>query len=337
MMLEQQAHAVLLPAFGEARLSGQVRRFLSSGGCAILLGESREEYVARRMSRQRVAEETAETLSGVVDEARSLAGDVLVCVDQELEGIRRLHDLVPPFPPLRSRHPSSPEALREGCGAVAAAARNMGINCFLAPVLDLVTGDNPWLAGRTWSTDPHLVASLSSIFIEAVQGAGVIAVAKHFPGYSWIPLDPAVESEARNSGPQDSLKKGFIPFAAAVDSGVEAIMTGPAIVEALDPERAASLSPAIISMLRSQLDFKGMVMSDDLDAPAILQGRSVAEAAVEALAAGSDLLLIGDIDDQLENVAAAIVRAVKDGTLEEARLVDAAAKVRSLTRKYRIR
>ena len=336
MMHEELAHAVLLPAFGETRLSRQVERFLSRGGCAILLGESREEYVARQMSAERVAAETAETLAGVAEEARSLAGDVLVCVDQELGGICRLHHLVPPFPPVPILQKTPPGELRETFAAVAVAARSMGVNCFLAPVLDLVTGENPWLAGRTWSTDPQLVASLSSTFIEAVQGAGVAAVAKHFPGYSQIPLDPALEAEARCNVPKNSLEGGLRPFSAAVDSGVEAVMTGPAIVEALDKERAASLSPKIIAMLRSGLGFTGVVLSDDLDAPAILQGRSVAEAAVEALGAGADLLLLGDIDDQIETVAAAIGRAVRDGVLEEARLADAASKVRNLAKEYAI-
>lgn len=335
-MLEELAHAVLLPAFAETQLSRQVERFLSNGGCTILLGESREEYVARRMSSQRTTAETSETLAAVAEEARSLGGDVLVCVDQELGGICRLHHLVPPFPPLTILQKTPPEELRETFTAVAVAARSMGINCFLAPVLDLVTGENPWLEGRTWSTDPHLVASLSSTFIEAVQDADVVAVAKHFPGYSRIPLDPAVESEARCSVSKDALESNLLPFSAAVGNGVEAVMTGPAVVEALDTERAASLSPKIIAMLRSGLGFTGVVLSDDLDAPAILQGRSVAEAAVEALRAGADWLLLGDSDDQIETVAAAIVRAVRYGSLEEARLADAASKVRNLAQKYAI-
>jgi beta-N-acetylhexosaminidase len=328
--LKENAHAVLLPAFGTTQLGDTVKRFLSNGGCSILPGETREEYVAREMAPQRRQEETAETLLALTGEATSLSGNVLVAVDQEIAGICRLHDLVPPFPPKEQIAELSSDEFETISSDIALAARKLGINCFLGPILDIVTGDNPWLYGRIWSTDPIVIARISSAYIRGIQANGIAATAKHFPGYSHIALDPAIAPEARMTEPLGSFETSFIPFADAIQNGVEIVMTGPAIVEAFDPERAASISPSVIRVLRERLGFKGVVMSDDLDSQATLRGRPITQVAVDALNAGSDHLLIADIDDQIGQIVLAIINAVNSGDLAETRLTEAATKVRAL-------
>ena len=332
--IKDNAHAILIPAFADTALSDTVKRFLANGGCSILAGETREEYVAREMTPERRQREKAETIIGLVEETKSLAGDAIVAVDQEISGICRLHSLVPPFPLREHIEGLTIEEFETICTAIAVAAKKLGVNCFLAPILDIVTGDNPWLKGRTWSTDPKAIAKKSSAFIRAVQANGVAATAKHFPGYSVIERDPAVDSEARNVESLNSFESGFIPFAEAIANDVEIIMTGPAIVEAIDTARAASLSPDIIWMLRRKLGFKGIVMSDDLDAKATLRGQPITQVAVEALRAGSEYLLIADSDDQIDRIVTAVVKAVESGELAEKHLQAAAAKIRALAVKY---
>jgi beta-N-acetylhexosaminidase len=332
--LKENAHAVVLPAFGTTRLSDTVKRFLSNGGCSIIPGETRAEYVAREMTPQRRQEETAETLLALTTEAASLSGTVLVAVDQEIAGICRLHDLVPRFPPREQVGELSTDEFETLSSDIALAARELGVNCFLAPILDIVTGDNPWLKGRTWSTDPTVVARISSAYIRGLQANGIAATAKHFPGYSHIPLDPAVAPEARMTEPLGSFETSVVPFADAIENGVEIVMTGPAIVEAFDSERAASISPSVIRILRERFGFKGVVMSDDLDAQATLRGRSITQVAVDALSAGSDHLLVADIDHQVDQIVLAIMNAVNSGELAEIRLIEAATKVRALVTKY---
>lgn len=331
----ENAYAVLLPAFSTTQLSNSVRNFLDNGGCSILLGETRDEYVNREMSIERKRDESAETLSTVVKEAQSLADNIIVAVDQEISGICRLHSLAPSFPSLEELAVITNDDFKQLSRNIAISAKTLGINCFLGPILDVVTGVNPWLQGRTWSTDPEKIARLSSIYIHTLQENGIAATAKHFPGYSEIHLDPAIEHDAKNSMSKTSLDACLIPFKAAIDSGVEIIMTGPAIVEVIDPIHPASLSPDVIGMLRNSLNFSGIVMSDDLDAKTTLRGNPLPQVAVEALKAGSDLLLIGDIDDQIFQVAQAIIDAVDSCNLPESRLNDAATKVRSVAVKYR--
>ena len=332
--LKDNAHKILIPAFADAQLSDVVKQFLSNGGCSILIGETREEYVAREMSPERRQAEKAETIIALTEEASSLCGNIIVAVDQEICGICRLHDLVPPFPSREEIGGMGDEEFEDICTGVAIAAKELGVNCFLGPILDVVTGDNPWLSGRTWSTDPLAIAEKSSACIRAIQSNGIAATAKHFPGYSAIELDPAVESEARNVESLQSLNTNLMPFVDAINNGVEIVMTGPAVVEAFDSAKAASISPAVIGMLREEFGFRGVVMSDDLDAKAILRGYPITQVAVEAIKAGSDYLLLADIDDHINQVVSALVAAVESGYLPENRLYDAAAKVHSLAAKY---
>lgn len=307
---------------------------MTNGGCSILVGETREEYVAREMTQDRRNKEKAETIVALTEEARLLSGDVIVAVDQEISGICRLHHLVPPFPLREKIGGMKNEEFEVICSAIALAAKELGINCFLGPILDIVTGDNPWLSGRTWSTNPGTIAEKSSVYIRAIQANGIAATAKHFPGYPDIALDPAVDSEARNVAPLHSFEANFVPFIEAIKNDVEIIMTGPAIVEAFDPVNAASVSSSVIQTLRDKLGFEGVIMSDGLDAKAILRGQPITQTAIEALNAGSDYLLIADLDDQVNQIISAIVDAVESGLLAENRLDDAAAKVRSLATKY---
>ena len=335
MNIKRDVHAVILPAFDSTTLIDSIKWFLEGGGCSILLGESRKEYVARKVSDNRKSVETADTFLHVTKEAADLAGDLLVAVDQEIGGICRLHDLIPTFPEIDKLESIHTDRFESIAASIAAAAKDLGVNCFLGPILDVVTGQNPWLSGRTWSTDPDEIARISSAYIRGVQSAGVAATAKHFPGFHNIALDPAIEPGAIVTEKEESFRPGFIPFANAIKNGVELIMVGPSIVAAFDDEKPASTSPIIIDLLRTEFGFKGIIMSDDLDSKATMRDSTVEQMAIDALNAGSDYLLIAATDHQLERVVDAICNAVETGDLAEERLNEAGAKIRALAKKYR--
>jgi len=332
--LRKAAHTVLLPAFADTRLSEGVKRFLDNGGYSILIGESREEYIARTMSRTRRANETAETLSKLTNQAKSYRPEIIVAVDQEISGICRLHDLVPPFPNAEALAEMTTKEFGSICFNIGHSARKLGINCFLAPILDLVSGSTPWLEGRTWTIDASQLTRISCAFIAGVQRAGLIACAKHFPGYGAIALDPAIDAGARNDQPLAACQENIAVFQSAINQGVDAIMCGPAIVSALDPAQPASTSPVIIGSLKNDLNFSGLVVSDDLDAKATLLGRSLTETAIQSLKSGCDLLLVGDSGDTLAELSRGICRAAETGLLSEERLLQAANSVQSLAGKY---
>lgn len=328
MSLKDDAFAVLLPAIDDLVLTDPLARFLNQGGRALLIGETRAEYVARRMSDARCGSESAEKLRGLADRISGLAGPSLVALDQEPSGIRRLHGLVPQLPGNEALYSMSSKEVERAAFRMAEAARGMGVTMFLSPVLDVVTGRNPWLQGRTLGVDAHEVARIGCAFIRGVEGAGIIATAKHFPGHRDIDGDPAVDA-ATVVGAADALVPGMIPFRAAVKAGVRAVMTGPALVPGMDPFMPSSLSAITIAALRG-LGFAGLVVSDDLDAIGTLRGqRDVPMAAIEALRAGSDLLLLSAEND-LEQVRTRILSAVSEGSLPEERLTEAADRVRAL-------
>lgn len=326
--LHRAARTVLMPAIGGLTLDDTVRRHLHAGGVSVLLGETRDEYQARSMSFERQRAETHVQFSAMAKEARlCAAAPVLIAVDQELGGIQRLHGLVPGMPtPATLTHMSAAD-IEARCYEMAGSARVMGINLFLAPIVDVVTGVNPWLHNRNLGPDPAEVARIACAFIRGVQRAGIIATAKHFPGHHALAQDPAVE---RAVVPDNAaaLRDGLEVFRQVIAAGVAAIMPGPAVFPMLDPQRAASTSATVIALLRHELGFEGLVVSDDLDAVSILAGNSIAETAVAALKAGAHLLLVS-AEAGLDDLAHAIEQAVAQGQLDARSLLAAALKVRS--------
>lgn len=286
--LEEDAHAVLLPASDRLDLSEEGRRFLDAGGRAWLMGESRAEYVARRMSPERMARETVEDFLGLSLDIRRRAGAALIAVDQEPGGINRLEGLVPDWPVAADLMVMPGADLKCRARRIAASAHAVGVNMFLAPIMDRVTGPNPWLAGRTVSQDPARIAEIGAAMVRGIQSAGVVAVAKHFPGFAHIPRDPAIKAAAIEASDLPSVIDGMLAFDAVIAADVKVVMVGPAIVSALDPLRPALLSPAVIQRLTCDLGFCGIVLADDLDSKATLAGARITTVAVEALAASAD-------------------------------------------------
>ncbi|MGH8783167.1 glycoside hydrolase family 3 N-terminal domain-containing protein [Paraburkholderia sp.] len=333
--LSRDAYAVLLPAFAGLTFDDPTRRFLDSGGVSVLLGESREEYVNRSMSAARRQAESAQQFRRLADEAAARAGQPpLVAVDQELGGILRLHTLVPPLPSAEEVHLLETSNIEHHCRVMAAAARALGVNLFLAPIVDVVTGPNPWLHGRALGANPQEVSRIACAYVRGVQAASVAATAKHFPGHAVTENDPAL-LEAHVPDVPHALQTGLDVFKDVIASDVKAVMTGPALIPTLDTLESASTSRAVLDLLRNQLGFNGLVISDDLDAPSILRGRRVEDTAVAALAAGAHLLLVSS-EAGLDSIAAAIVDAVERGVLDHAHVTEAARKVRALARELHV-
>ena len=325
--LLRDAHAVLLPASSSIDFA-EFGPFLAAGGRAILIGEDRAEYVARRMSDRRRATETAESFIGPLGRLRAAHGPFIVAVDQELGGIQRLHDLVPKLPLAAKAATLSSDAIADLAAAVARSARDLGITMFLAPVADVVTGPNPWLAHRTLGADVATVTRIATAFAVGVMRGGIVPVAKHFPGFAQLTADPALHQVALNT-PETELWSAAAVFQALIAVGVPAVMTGPAPVNAIDPGVPASLSPRVMATLRQDFRFSGLIVTDDLEAPATLGDRTLSQAAILALRAGADLLLLTHGPD-VANVSRDIVAAVERNDLSRARLAESAGRVRAL-------
>ncbi|MCV3205332.1 glycoside hydrolase family 3 protein [Mesorhizobium sp. YC-39] len=322
--IERNARAVLLPAIDGLELTDDLKRYFDEGGRCLLLGETRAEYVSRRMSDARRASERAQDFRRLADEVASRADRVMIALDQEPTGIERLHGLVPSFGDRAELLSMQDEAIRQRAHDIGRKAKELGVGMFLGPVVDVLTGRNSWLQGRTLDTDARQVARIAKAFIGGVQSAGIVATAKHFPGHHDITGDPAVEL-ADVRGTAEDLLPGFGVFRSAIEAGIRAIMTGPALVPAVDPQYPSSRSEKTINMLRHDFGFAGIIVSDDIDAVATLRGLSDGETAVAAVKAGADLILLPA--GRADEVAMHIVTAVRSGDLPEHRLADAVRNV----------
>ena len=199
---ERDAHAVLLPVAGELKVDPWLHDLLRRGTRSVLIGETRAEYVARAMTPERRRAETGADITAFVDAVRDEAGAPILCaVDQEPWGIARLHGLVPAFPDRDTLHALPDDEIAEAAASVAAAARGLGVNAFLAPVLDVLSGVNPWLAGRTLPFGYEEVGRIGAAFVTGSRSAGVLAVAKHFPGHPELALDPALHDTTLDWAP----------------------------------------------------------------------------------------------------------------------------------------
>jgi beta-N-acetylhexosaminidase len=198
------------------------------------------------------------------------------------------------------------------------------VNFDLAPVADVIVDPaNPIVGVRSFGSDPALVSRHVAAFVEGMQSIGVAACAKHFPGHGESLADSHLELPSVATDVKTLWARALPPFAAAVEAGVRAVMTAHIRFAALD-DQPATLSAKVIGLLRSELGFDGLVITDALEMRAISATVGLEQGAVRALTAGADALCLGaDVTaEQVRGVQAAIARGVP-----EERLHDAAARV----------
>ncbi len=284
--------------------------------------------------------ESPAQLRALTDAIHAANPHAVVSIDEEGGDVSRLYQAVgSPFPGNavlgRMDDAAATEAVAARVGAELAAA---GVDLTLAPDVD-VNADprNPVIGIRSFGTDPALVSRHSAAWVAGVQAQGVSACAKHFPGHGDTAKDshldlPTVDVDAETLHARD-----LPPFVASLDAGVATVMTSHIMVPALDPEMPATFSrPILQGLLRAGLGFDGVIVTDALDMKGACEGRGIPAAAVLALAAGADLLCLGSVnpDEEIGEIAAAIEAAVADGSLDEARVIEASERCAALGRAH---
>ena len=262
-------------------------------------------------------------------EASRLVPDlpVWVSLDQEGGRVARLKAPFTEWPPMATIGRSGDARLAvRFARALASELKAVGFSLDYAPVLDVHTNShNPVIGDRALSAKPDVVARLGAAIIRTLQEAGIAACGKHFPGHGDTATDshlalPLVEH------PIERLREvELVPFRAAIDAGVASIMTAHVSLPALDELRPATLSKRIVSgVLREELKFEGLILSDDLEMKAVAAQYAVPAAAVLAVEAGCDGLLIcsGDHDRQAAALEA-LIHAVEDQEVRLTRVEDA--------------
>jgi beta-N-acetylhexosaminidase len=211
---------------------------------------------------------------------------------------------------------------RSVAAAIGAELAHVGVHLDFAPVADVNTNPaNPVIGVRSFGAEPALVGRHVAAFVAGMQGAGVAACAKHFPGHGDTSGDSHLELPVAGGVLEDHL----VPFRAAVAAGVSAVMTAHVVVPDLGPD-PATINPAAARLLREELGFDGAIVSDAIEMRAVAALVGAEEAAVRALEVGVDAICLGH-DLPFEPVHAAVVAALESGRLSPDRLAEASIRL----------
>jgi beta-N-acetylhexosaminidase len=262
-------------------------------------------------------------------EATRLTVDVpaWVSVDQEGGRVARLKAPFTEWPAMATLGRSGDVRLAERFArALASELRAVGITLDFAPVLDVHTNPkNPVIGDRALAETAADVARLGSAIVRTLQAEGVAACGKHFPGHGDTSTDSHFELPVVEHPPERLREVEFAPFRAAVAADVATIMTAHVLVPALDEHRPATLSRRIVTgLLREELQYGGVILSDDLEMKALANDYKVPESAVLAIGAGCDGVLIcsGDVNGHAAALEA-LVYAIETAQLPLSRVEDA--------------
>lgn len=266
---------------------------------------------------------------------KRLAGrPIFVGIDQEGGRVRRLRTGFTDIPPMRalglSRDPAL--AFEVGC-LLGRELLAVGIDLNFAPVVDVDTNpDNPVIGDRAFGPDAALVAELGQAVLRGLQSEGVAACAKHFPGHGDTHQDSHATLPRLGHALERLERVELVPFRAAAQAGVASMMTAHVVLEAVDARYPATLSELVLGrLLRDRIGFDGVVFSDDMEMQAIAGRFDWGTAAVRALRAGVDSLLVCHTASVVHTMIDAVSNGLQEGTVPAERVARALGRVETLT------
>jgi beta-N-acetylhexosaminidase len=314
LSLERQVGELVVLRFEGTRVPAYVRSILRRGWAAgaILFGDNAASPAQVR---------------ALTRGLRAAAGQTpILAVDQEGGAVRTL-SWAPPVAAAAAQRPEA-DAL-----AGARALRATGLNVALAPVADVPTSPGAALAGRAFGGDPERVAAAVAAAVRGWRAGGVAPTVKHFPGLGGATTN--TDDGPATIGAGAPTASDLAPFAAAIRAGVPLVMSDHATYPALDPAHITSQSPAVLGgLLRRRLGFRGVVMTDSMEAAAVRATGSLEQSAVRAIAAGNDILLTTGRGSWIRVDRALLDRARADRAFR-ARVRRSAARVLALRRTLR--
>jgi len=326
----RQAGQRLMVGFHGHEASADVKRMIHDYGAGSVI------LFARNVASP---EQVADLVRELQAEARAAGHDLplLVAVDQEGGRVARMRAPWTEWPPLRALGRQGSEEMARKMGqALAAELHACGIRLDFAPVVDVDTNpQNPVIGDRSFGADPDLVGRLGAAMIRGLQGGGVAACAKHFPGHGDTDVDSHLDLP-RVEHPRSRIEEVELPpFRAAIAAGVASIMTAHVLVRALDEELPATLSPRVVGgLLRRELKYEGVIVSDDLEMKAVAKSWAPGPLAVGAAKAGCDLLPVCATHDAQVESLEGLVKAVEAGDISWKAMDEACARMRRLKETY---
>jgi beta-N-acetylhexosaminidase len=336
---KEQEASVAVEDMGVREMVGQM--------FVVSVGGTEPDYYVEKMVRER-------NIGGVIlfghnmrgrDQVRSLTGSLqqlsmrtepavplFVAVDQEGGDIASAPWVAPQPSAAEVGRRGDPAEARAVAGRIGEELLGAGVNTNFAPVVD--TGFGAAIGNRSYGEDPALVSRMGAASVEGFEGAGIVSAAKHFPNHGPAVADshralPLVDHDMKTLRSYD-----LPPFRAAVEAGVPMVMAGHLLYPAVDAERPASLSQEWMGLLREELGFEGVIVTDDLAMAGASGGGTPERAAVEAVEAGADLLIVSSPPQQQADAYDAVVAAVESGEIPEARVRDSVRRLVGVKEAY---
>ena len=243
---------------------------------------------------------------------------LFISVDQEGGRVARLTEPFTKYPPLCCLGNAQSETLAYRFGqSLAAELMDVGINMDYAPVLDVHTNpENPIIGDRAFASDPDMVVKLANSFIKGFKEKGMIPVGKHFPGHGDTHVDSHLElpTVTRDAATLEAVE--LVPFRETIAQGLEVIMTAHVIYTAWDEKNTATFSKTILQdILRQQLGFQGVIMSDDLEMKAVEKYFPLDAFPRMGVEAGVDIFLICNSVEKIKTLHDQLIQDVNDGTI----------------------
>ncbi|MGH1525796.1 glycoside hydrolase family 3 protein [Leifsonia sp. L25] len=325
--LRRSIAATLLPGFLGTTLPAWLEERLRNGLGGVCVFGQNVESVAQ--------------LRELTDAIYAANPDAIVAIDEEGGDVTRLYyETGSPFPGNAVLGRLGDDAYTEGIARrVGEELHAAGVNLDFAPDVDINSNaDNPVIGVRSFGSLPALVAEQGAAWTRGLQSAGVAVCAKHFPGHGDTAADSHLELPVVDLSLEMLRERELEPFRAVIDAGARTVMTSHILLPRIDPDLPATFSRTVVEgLLRGELGFGGVVVTDALDMHGASGERGIPEAAVLALAAGCDLLCIGteNTDAQLAEIEDAIVAAVAEGRVAASRIEEAAGRVLALAEAVR--
>ncbi len=279
----------------------------------------------------------AELSNEIQFSCRGGALPLFIAIDHEGGKINRLVKPFTKFPGNEHLGEINSPKITFECGLVLGKElKAVGINMNLAPVVDVYTNlKNTVIKSRAFSSDPDICAKLGSAMCRGIQKAGVISVAKHFPGHGGTMEDSHYVLPKHEKTVEQLEALELIPFRRVIRSRIEGIMTAHILNSAIDPKYPATLSKLTIDgLLRKELRFSRFVITDDLEMGAISNEFGKEEAAILAIEAGSDCLLYRGDEGLPVSVIEAVIKAVESERISSQRIMESINRMNALRKNY---
>lgn len=264
---------------------------------------------------------------------------LLLSIDEEGGRVSRMPDIFEDFPTNKEIGKINNKSFSYNIGsAIAKEIKSFGFNMNFSPVLDINSNiKNPVIGDRSFGSNEIKVSELGIQTMKGIKSQNVIPVIKHFPGHGDTSVDSHIGLPKVNKNLNELKSFELIPFNEAIKNGADVVMIAHILLPNIDDKNPSSLSKDIVTnLLRNELNFKGVVITDDLTMGAIINNYTLEEASIKSLNAGTDILLVAHGYDNAINTIECIKKEVEAGRISEKRIDESVCRILSLKKKYNL-